>query len=137
VVGSIGLFWPPDDGAIEIGYGIVASRRGRGYAAEATRALTAYALTAPGVDTVFATVELSNPASVSVAGARSRPGVGSHVDDHQVAGDATTKPRDSYSGRPSRDAVSVTGTSIRSAREPSITARPTPRERKADGVPTQ
>jgi RimJ/RimL family protein N-acetyltransferase len=66
VVGSIGLFWPPDDGAIEIGYGIVTSRRGRGYAAEATRALTAYALTAPGVHTVFATVELSNPASVSV-----------------------------------------------------------------------
>ena len=66
VVGSIGLFWPPDDGAIEIGYGIVASRRGRGYAAEATRALTAHALTAPGVHTVFATVDLSNPASVSV-----------------------------------------------------------------------
>ncbi|MEO3750043.1 GNAT family N-acetyltransferase [Streptomyces sp. B6B3] len=67
VVGSIGLFWPPgDDGALEIGYGVVASRRGRGYASEATRALTAFALTAPGVHSVAAGVELSNPASVRV-----------------------------------------------------------------------
>ncbi|MET9800537.1 GNAT family N-acetyltransferase [Streptomyces sp. NPDC006368] len=66
VVGSIGLFWPPTDGQLEIGYGVVAGRRGRGYAAEATRALTRFALTAPGVHTVCATVELSNPASVRV-----------------------------------------------------------------------
>jgi [ribosomal protein S5]-alanine N-acetyltransferase len=66
VVGSIGLFWPPGDGEVEIGYGIVASRRGRGYAAEATRAVAEHALTAPGVHTVYATVELSNPASVRV-----------------------------------------------------------------------
>lgn len=66
VVGSIGLFWPPDEGILEIGYGIVPSRRGRGYAPEATRALAAHALTAPGVRTVVATVELSNPASVRV-----------------------------------------------------------------------
>ncbi|MEV4434537.1 GNAT family N-acetyltransferase [Streptomyces sp. NPDC049555] len=66
VVGSIGLFWPPTEGTVEIGYGIVPSRRGRGYASEAARALAAYALTAPGVHTVTATVELSNPASVRV-----------------------------------------------------------------------
>ncbi|MBG0812916.1 GNAT family N-acetyltransferase [Planomonospora sp. ID82291] len=66
VVGSIGLFWPPGDGALEIGYGIVPSRRGRGYASEATRALTAFAFTAPGVHTVYANVELSNPASIRV-----------------------------------------------------------------------
>ncbi|MGV9772699.1 GNAT family N-acetyltransferase [Streptosporangium sp. NPDC003464] len=66
VVGSIGLFWPPGEGALEIGYGIVASRRGRGYAPEATRALTEFAFTAPGVHTVHATVELSNPSSVRV-----------------------------------------------------------------------
>ncbi|MEV4245670.1 GNAT family N-acetyltransferase [Streptosporangium canum] len=66
VVGSIGLFWPPGDGTIEIGYGIVASRRGRGYAPEATRALTAFAYTAPDVHTVYADVELSNPPSVRV-----------------------------------------------------------------------
>ncbi|MEV4574126.1 GNAT family N-acetyltransferase [Nonomuraea jabiensis] len=66
VVGSIGLFWPPADGTLELGYGIVASRRGRGYAPEATRALTEFALGAPGVHTVCAGVELSNPASIRV-----------------------------------------------------------------------
>ncbi|XVS61471.1 GNAT family N-acetyltransferase [Actinosynnema sp. CA-299493] len=66
VVGSIGLFWPPDDGVVEIGYGVVPSRRGRGYATEATRALTDLAFTAPGVRAVRAEVELSNPASVRV-----------------------------------------------------------------------
>ncbi|WP_309140528.1 GNAT family N-acetyltransferase [Streptomyces sp. PKU-EA00015] len=66
VVGSIGLLWPPTDGAVEIGYGIVPSRRGRGYASEATRALAQFALTAPGVHTVHAQVELSNAASVRV-----------------------------------------------------------------------
>ena len=66
VVGSIGLFWPPADGVVEIGYGIVPSRRGRGYAAEATRALTDHALGATGVLAVHAEVELSNPASVRV-----------------------------------------------------------------------
>ncbi|MEV0201151.1 GNAT family N-acetyltransferase [Nonomuraea sp. NPDC050691] len=66
VVGSIGMFWPPSDGALEIGYGIVESRRGRGYAPEAVRALTAFAFTAPGVQSVHATVEPSNPPSIRV-----------------------------------------------------------------------
>ncbi|MEU8138122.1 GNAT family N-acetyltransferase [Streptodolium elevatio] len=66
VVGSIGLFWPPTDGALEIGYGIVPSRRGLGYASEAARALALFALAAPGVHTVCAEVELANPASVRV-----------------------------------------------------------------------
>ncbi|MFI9534280.1 GNAT family N-acetyltransferase [Nocardia fusca] len=66
VVGSIGLFWPPADGVVELGYGIVPSRRGRGYATEATRALAEYACTAPQVHTVSASVELANPASVRV-----------------------------------------------------------------------
>ncbi|MET7339452.1 GNAT family N-acetyltransferase [Nonomuraea sp. NPDC005650] len=66
VVGSIGLFWPPNDGTLEIGYGIVTSRRGRSYAPEATRALTKFAFTAPGVHTIYANVELSNPPSIRV-----------------------------------------------------------------------
>ncbi|MFF5157912.1 GNAT family N-acetyltransferase [Streptomyces sp. NPDC000348] len=66
VVGSIGLFWPPGEGVLEIGYGIVASRRGRGYAPEATRALAEFALTAPDVHTVSASVELPNPSSIRV-----------------------------------------------------------------------
>jgi RimJ/RimL family protein N-acetyltransferase len=66
VVGSIGLMWPATDGAVEFGYGVVASRRGRGYASEAARAVVAFAFTAPGVHTVHAGVELSNPASARV-----------------------------------------------------------------------
>jgi RimJ/RimL family protein N-acetyltransferase len=66
LVGSIGLFWPPSEGVLEIGYGIVVSRRGRGYAPEATKALADFALTLPDVHTVSADVELSNPASVRV-----------------------------------------------------------------------
>lgn len=65
VVGAIGLF-PPADGTIEFGYGIVPSRRGQGYASEAARAIAAFALTAPGVHTVGAKAELSNPASARV-----------------------------------------------------------------------
>ncbi|TQM30669.1 GNAT family N-acetyltransferase [Nocardia bhagyanarayanae] len=66
VVGSIGLFWPPGADGLEIGYGTVVSRRGRGYASEATRALAEYALGAPGVHKVYANVEPSNPGSVRV-----------------------------------------------------------------------
>lgn len=66
VAGSIGLFWPPVAGDLEIGYGVVASRRGRGYATEAAVALTAHAFTAPGVRVVHADVELANPPSVRV-----------------------------------------------------------------------
>ncbi|WP_280267077.1 GNAT family N-acetyltransferase [Nocardia wallacei] len=66
VVGSIGLFWPPNDGALEIGYGTVPSRRGRGYASEAASLLTAFAFTDPRVRVVYANVELTNPASIRV-----------------------------------------------------------------------
>lgn len=66
VAGAVGLFWPPANGAVEFGYGVVPSRRGRGYATEAARAIVAFALAAPGVDRVVATVELSNPASARV-----------------------------------------------------------------------
>jgi ribosomal-protein-alanine N-acetyltransferase len=66
VVGSLGLFWPPSDGQVEIGYGVVPSRQGRGYASEAAATLASFALTLDGVDTVHANVERSNPASARV-----------------------------------------------------------------------
>ncbi|MEU0883006.1 GNAT family N-acetyltransferase [Lentzea sp. NPDC005914] len=66
VVGSLGLFWPPSDGRVEIGYGVVPSRQGRGYASEATAALTSFALSLDDVDTVHANVEPANPASARV-----------------------------------------------------------------------
>jgi [ribosomal protein S5]-alanine N-acetyltransferase len=66
VVGGIGLFGPPQDGRVEFGYGIVESRRGRGYATEAARALVQMALGLPGVTEVVAGVDPANPASVRV-----------------------------------------------------------------------
>ncbi|MEJ8281266.1 GNAT family protein [Pseudonocardia spirodelae] len=67
VVGGAGLFPAPDDGpaALELGYGVVASRRGRGYAAEAARALLDLALAA-GAAPLVAGVDPGNPASVRV-----------------------------------------------------------------------
>lgn len=66
VVGSIGLFWPPHDGVVEIGFGVVASRRGLGYALDAANAVTRFALGSPRVRLVSATVELANTASIRV-----------------------------------------------------------------------
>jgi len=40
-VGGIGLFGPPEDGEVEVGYGLVEEARGRGLATEALRALLA------------------------------------------------------------------------------------------------
>jgi ribosomal-protein-alanine N-acetyltransferase len=65
-VGGIGLKWPPTDGAVEFGYGIVPSRRCRGYTTEAVRALVAFARTVPGVTRVYADVDPANLPSVRV-----------------------------------------------------------------------
>lgn len=44
LIGSAGFKGPPDgDGVVEIAYGVVPSREGRGYATEAARALIAFA----------------------------------------------------------------------------------------------
>jgi ribosomal-protein-alanine N-acetyltransferase len=66
VVGGIGFFGPPRDGRVEIGYGLVASRRGRGLATEAANAMIEYAFTHPGVTEVFASSDFDNPASIRV-----------------------------------------------------------------------
>ncbi|GHJ52338.1 hypothetical protein Nm8I071_16450 [Nonomuraea sp. TT08I-71] len=65
-VGAIGLKLPVTDGAVEFGYGLAASRRCRGYATEAVRALVAHARTLPGVTLVYATVDPANVPSVRV-----------------------------------------------------------------------
>jgi ribosomal-protein-alanine N-acetyltransferase len=66
VVGAAGLFPPDEAGVVAFGYGVVPSRRGRGYATEAARALVEHALTLPGVTAVRAEAERANPASVRV-----------------------------------------------------------------------
>jgi [ribosomal protein S5]-alanine N-acetyltransferase len=67
VVGGAGFFGPPDaEGRTELGYGVVPSRQGRGYATEAVRELVRFGLADPEVIELFAGVELANIASVRV-----------------------------------------------------------------------
>jgi [ribosomal protein S5]-alanine N-acetyltransferase len=66
VVGGIGFFGPPQDGEVEIGYGIVPSRQRRGYATEAVQAMVADIFQLNDVQTVVANVDLDNPASIRV-----------------------------------------------------------------------
>jgi len=66
VVGGVGFFGPPQDGEVEIGYGIVPSRQRRGYATEAVRAMVADILQVDGIETVTANVDLDNLASIRV-----------------------------------------------------------------------
>ncbi|MER5731861.1 GNAT family N-acetyltransferase [Streptomyces sp. NPDC002138] len=80
-VGGIGFHAAPDgDGDAEIGYDLVPSARGNGYATEAVRALAAWALDQPGLTTLHATVDDDNLASHAVVGragfARSGAGEG-------------------------------------------------------------
>ncbi|MET8902931.1 GNAT family N-acetyltransferase [Streptomyces sp. NPDC004538] len=66
-VGGMGFHGPPDeDGRVEIGYDLAAAARGHGYATEALRALSAWALAREEVTSVFATTEPANVASQAV-----------------------------------------------------------------------
>lgn len=62
-VGTIGFLGPPADGAVEVTYNIVPSRRGLGYATEALIALSRFALAQPGVERVTAYTDEQNEAS--------------------------------------------------------------------------
>jgi len=64
VVGTIGFTGPPDGtGTVTVGYGLVPSARGRGYATEALCDLVAYAFTQPSVRAVTADSLHDNVAS--------------------------------------------------------------------------
>jgi RimJ/RimL family protein N-acetyltransferase len=56
----------PEDGRVEIGYGLVESRRGRGHATVAATAMVHLALGLPGVTEVVAGVDLAKSTSVGV-----------------------------------------------------------------------
>jgi ribosomal-protein-alanine N-acetyltransferase len=67
VVGGIGFFGPPrESGEVEVGYGIVPSRQGHGYATEALQAMLAMAWADPRVTAVFAGTDPGNAASQRV-----------------------------------------------------------------------
>lgn len=82
LVAAAGYFGPPAGGAVEIGYSVAASARGRGYASELVRALVARAFGDPAVREVVAHTAEANLASVKVlercgfrrAGPGSEPG---------------------------------------------------------------
>jgi RimJ/RimL family protein N-acetyltransferase len=68
IVGSIGLFhadW--EIRSVEIGYGVRADERGKGYATEALGAVARWALTEGGIQRAWLTANTDNVASVRVA----------------------------------------------------------------------
>jgi RimJ/RimL family protein N-acetyltransferase len=79
-VGGMGFHGVPDEeGRAEVGYDLVEGARGQGYATEALRALTGWALARDDVRTVLATVERDNLASQAVV---SRAGFKRVSEDH-------------------------------------------------------
>lgn len=66
VLGGSGLMGRIGPGALEIGYWIRAERTGRGYATEATRALTIAGLGMPGVDRIELHCDPRNEASATI-----------------------------------------------------------------------
>ncbi|MEV5154794.1 GNAT family N-acetyltransferase [Streptomyces werraensis] len=65
-VGAMGFHGAPADGRVEIGYDLVVEARGNGYATEALRTLSAWALGQDAVHTVVAVVEETNVPSQKV-----------------------------------------------------------------------
>lgn len=68
LVAAAGYFGPPSEGAVEVGYSVVPSAQGQGYATEVVAALTERALRTPGVERVIAHTTDANPASIRVLG---------------------------------------------------------------------
>lgn len=66
LIGTAGLKSPPNDGRVDVGYGVVASHRGRGYATEATQRLMAMAFEDPAVQRIVAETLPDLPASIRV-----------------------------------------------------------------------
>lgn len=70
VIGDVGFHAPPDEvGDVSVGFGIVPTARGEGYATEALQGLLAWALEQPEVRTVHADTDLVNIASQQVLAA--------------------------------------------------------------------
>ncbi|MFP3991671.1 GNAT family N-acetyltransferase [Streptomyces sp. E11-3] len=65
-LGAMGFHGPPLDGRVEIGYDLVEAARGHGYATEALRALSTWALATPDVAVVAANTLPTNTASQAV-----------------------------------------------------------------------
>lgn len=85
-VGGAGFKGPPDDGNIEVGYGLAPSARGHGFASEAVTALLILAAE-NGVDTVLADTTDDNVASQRTLVSAGFRLVGTHAGLHQYRAD--------------------------------------------------
>jgi RimJ/RimL family protein N-acetyltransferase len=82
VVGNVGFHGPPDEeGRVEIGYGIVPSHRGQGYAREAIAALTDWAFATGEARVCVASVSPRNAASLALVRSIGFRQVGEQVDE--------------------------------------------------------
>ena len=66
LIAGAGYLGPPKAGTVEIGYSVVPSARGKGYATEIVQALVANAFADPAVTAVIAHTDDLNPASTRV-----------------------------------------------------------------------
>lgn len=66
-IGSVNLKGPPRDGAVEIGWGLVASARRQGYAREAAAAVVDWLKPQPQVRRIIATIDDANTPSIRIA----------------------------------------------------------------------
>jgi RimJ/RimL family protein N-acetyltransferase len=86
VVGLCGFKNPPTiDGGVDIGYGVAASRRRRGYAKAAVTAILASARRDPSIQDVFADTAVDNLASQRVLEKNGFERVGAHIDPEDGA----------------------------------------------------
>lgn len=81
IVGLCSIVRPPQDGVVEIGYGVAPSRQGRGVASRAVADLVAWARTRPDVLALTAETSTVNPASQKALAAGGFVPVGERIDD--------------------------------------------------------
>jgi RimJ/RimL family protein N-acetyltransferase len=82
VVSNVGFHAPPDcDGRVEIGYGIVASERRKGYAREAIAGLTDWAIATGQARVCVASVSPRNAASLALVRSLGFRQVGEQIDE--------------------------------------------------------
>jgi RimJ/RimL family protein N-acetyltransferase len=66
-IGSVNLKGPPRNGTVEIGWGLIASARGHGYAREAAAAVVDWLKPQPDVRRIIATIDDANTPSIRLA----------------------------------------------------------------------
>ncbi|HZT97264.1 MAG TPA: GNAT family N-acetyltransferase [Chloroflexota bacterium] len=82
VVGDIGFHAPPDaTGMVEIGYTVIESYRGQGFATEASFALARWAATQPRVRRLRASISPGNAASLRIAQKLGLVAIGRQMDE--------------------------------------------------------